>query len=280
METIKINGKAIYSPKGKAGEYAKYACNFYVGCSNDCEYCYCKKGVLSHAMGKPTPTLKKCFKNEEDAMLQFEKELHENLTEFRKHGIFLTFSSDPLLPETRGLTYAAMDACTIENVPIMLLTKRADFDIIPTYYDHYRNIIAIGFTLTGMDNLEPNASTNAERIYRMKDLAKRGYKTFASIEPVIDVFKSERMIEETLGYCDMYKIDLMSGKKDYIYDDVYKFTNNVNSMILEQNIIRNDNIKVYWKQSVLHYLWPNNKGKLLRFGYDFCVDADYNLFNH
>ena len=186
METIKINGKAIYSPKGKAGEYAKYACNFYVGCSNDCEYCYCKKGVLGHAMGKPTPTLKKCFKNEEDAMLQFEKELHENLTEFRKHGIFLTFSSDPLLPETCGLTYAAMDACTIENVPIMLLTKRADFDIIPTYYDHYRNIIAIGFTLTGMDNLEPNASTNAERIYRMKDLAKRGYKTFASIEPVID----------------------------------------------------------------------------------------------
>ena len=72
----------------------------------------------------------------------------------------------------------------------------------------------------------------------------------------------------------------MSGKKNYIYDDVYKFTNNVNSMILEQNIIRNDNVKVYWKQSVLHYLWPNNKGKLLRFGYDFCVDADYNLFNH
>lgn len=30
-------GKAIYKPAGKAGEYAKYACNFYVGCSNDCK---------------------------------------------------------------------------------------------------------------------------------------------------------------------------------------------------------------------------------------------------
>ena len=29
-----INGKAIYSPKGKAAEYGRYACNFYVGCSN------------------------------------------------------------------------------------------------------------------------------------------------------------------------------------------------------------------------------------------------------
>jgi hypothetical protein len=53
--------KAIYMPKGKAAEYAKYACNFYVGCSNDCDYCYCKRGLLGHAMGKPTPILKKCF---------------------------------------------------------------------------------------------------------------------------------------------------------------------------------------------------------------------------
>lgn len=42
---------AIYQPKGKAGEYAKYAVNFYVGCSNDCDYCedvkvYWKDSVL------------------------------------------------------------------------------------------------------------------------------------------------------------------------------------------------------------------------------------------
>ena len=29
METKELNGKAIYSPKGKAGEYAKYACKTY-----------------------------------------------------------------------------------------------------------------------------------------------------------------------------------------------------------------------------------------------------------
>ena len=34
----KFNGKAIYNPSGKAGEYSTWACNFYVGCSNMCEY--------------------------------------------------------------------------------------------------------------------------------------------------------------------------------------------------------------------------------------------------
>ena len=31
------NGKAIYQPAGKAGEYGTWGCNFYVGCLNDCE---------------------------------------------------------------------------------------------------------------------------------------------------------------------------------------------------------------------------------------------------
>ena len=30
----------IYQPKGKAGEYAKYAYNVYTGCDHGCTYCY------------------------------------------------------------------------------------------------------------------------------------------------------------------------------------------------------------------------------------------------
>ncbi len=48
MITKRFNGKALYQPSGKAAEYSAWACNFYTGCSNDCEYCYCKRGVLSH----------------------------------------------------------------------------------------------------------------------------------------------------------------------------------------------------------------------------------------
>lgn len=56
-----FKGKAIYNPSGKAGEYSYWACNFYVGCSNGCTYCYCKKGILAGAMGQDKPQLKKCF---------------------------------------------------------------------------------------------------------------------------------------------------------------------------------------------------------------------------
>ena len=54
-----INGRVIYSPKGKALEYAENAANFYVGCSNGCTYCYFKKGRGKKVLGGDTAELKK-----------------------------------------------------------------------------------------------------------------------------------------------------------------------------------------------------------------------------
>jgi len=119
--------KAIYMPKGKAGEYAKYACNFYVGCSNDCSYCYCKRGVLGHAMGKPQATLKKCFKNFVHALETFNHELVSNLEELKRGGLFFTFSSDPFIEECKTLTIEAVTLAAAWHVPCKILTKRADF---------------------------------------------------------------------------------------------------------------------------------------------------------
>ena len=57
-----INGRVIYSPKGKAGEYAENAANFYVGCSNGCTYCYLRKGRGAKVLGGNTPELKKALR--------------------------------------------------------------------------------------------------------------------------------------------------------------------------------------------------------------------------
>ena len=83
-------GKAIYQPAGKAREYALWACNLHVGCSNDCDYCYCKRGALG-TVWKPQGTLKSCFKDENDAFLTFQKELmrsdeeaEERIADYRK----------------------------------------------------------------------------------------------------------------------------------------------------------------------------------------------------
>ena len=284
----KLNGKAIYSPKGKAGEYAKYACNFYVGCSNDCSYCYCKRGLLGHTMGAPVATLKKCFKDEFYALEVFKKELNANKEELQKNGLFFTFTSDPMLEDTRSLTIQAVDIAIRNDVPCKILTKRADFiDKMPQWWSfrNYRFSIAFGFTLTGHDELEPGASTNAERIEAMKKLHEMGFKTFASIEPVIDIAKSKDMIKQTLGFCDLYKIGLLSGHKDYSREDVAHFVVNINDILLNWNFDHCDDVKVYWKDSVLDFLKMDKDYRHCtspfswRFDLSICVGADYNIFN-
>lgn len=276
-----IKGKAIYSPKGKAGEYAKYACNFYVGCSNDCSYCYCKRGLLGHAMGAPIATLKKCFKDEQDAIAEFCKELVSNLKELQQHGLFFTFTSDPWLPETKALTIEAVSFAISWEIPCQILTKRADFLLdIPESWLQYKSYIAFGFTLTGHDELEPRASTNAERIEAMKKLHEMGFKTFASIEPVISIEASSRMIVETLGHCDLYKIGLLSGKREYSKTDVVKFTLDTAYVVSAHNLTYSAHTHIYFKDSIVEY-GGYSRDEIRDASWMFksmVVEADYNLF--
>ena len=89
MSKKQFNGKAIYNPSGKAGEYSYWACNFYVGCSNMCEYCYCKKGILSNVMGQNKAQLKMCFKDEADALMVFKKNLFRIEPRYKSMGYSL-----------------------------------------------------------------------------------------------------------------------------------------------------------------------------------------------
>ena len=268
-----FKGKAIYQPKGKAGEYSKWACNFYVGCSNGCTYCYCKKGILKGVMGMDFPQLKKCFKDEDHAFDVFEKELKANLPELQNHGLFFSFTTDPMLEVTYILTCQSIDICLEHRVPVKILTKCTKLiDLIIKWYGNREDTseIAFGFTLTGHDELEPNASTNAERIEAMKKLHDAGFKTFARIEPIVDLDSSMKMIHETLGFCDLYKIGLESGKK-YPKDLLLGFYVKMSLMLSNRS-----KAKVYWKDSVLNYLGIDRE--ICNETYYATVDRDYNLF--
>lgn len=263
-----FKGKAIYNPSGRAGEYSYWACNFYVGCSNGCEYCYCKKGILGKAMGQDKPQLKKCFKDEVNALEIFEKELKQNLAELQKHGLFFSFTTDPLLAKCSDLTWEAAMFAMVNDVPVKILTKVVGVwvtQIIAVMHPSWKGkgLISFGFTLTGHDELEPNASTNTERIDAMKKLHDAGFKIFASIEPIVDFASSMQMIEQTLGFCDLYKIGLMSGKK-YDTVELQSFVEWLNEL---------DGVKIYLKESLL---------KQSRYTLDeldnHFVSRDYNLF--
>lgn len=246
--------KAIYKPKGKAGEYAEWACNLYVGCSNDCSYCYCKKGVLSHAMGGPEPKLKSCFRNEQHAFEVFVKELDSNIDAIRQSSLFFTFSSDPLIPETRALNVRCIDYAIQRRVRCQLLTKNADFIldealsciVSNTSGLHYSEYLAFGFTLTGRDDLEPGASDNTKRVKTMHLLKKNGFRTFASLEPVIDPVSTLSVFYQIEDCCDLFKVGLQSGisLSTYNRDEVERMT--------EAILSRGHN--VYLKKSLTDYL--------------------------
>lgn len=270
----------VYAPNGKAGEYAKWAANFYVGCSNDCDYCYCKRGVLGHAMGGTTPTLKKCFKDEEDALRRFKANVQKYLPELRKHGIFFTFTSDPMLKETRDLHWAAALYAVEQGINVKFLTKRADFTValhVDECSEEQKRRIAWGFTLTGCDDLEPNASPNEERIAAMKRLHEAGFKTFASIEPIIDLKSSTDMIWNTREYCDLYKIGLLSGKKEYTSKEVRDFVDDTMLCIDIYNTEHHTDAKIYWKDSVCEYIKASRE-EMRSLYPEIIVSADYDLF--
>jgi DNA repair photolyase len=223
-ERKQFNGDAIYNPKNKAAEYSSWACNFYTGCSCLCTYCFNKNGRFKATLGGNAPTLKKCFRYEKHALDVFEKELKQNLTELQQHGLFFSFSTDPMLPNaTIYLTGKAVPICIANGVPVKILTKRADWLNYRNYFTDFfldteerelaKKYIAFGFTLTGRDDLEPNASTNAERIEAMKKLHNVGFLTWASIEPVIDFESSVSMIWKIQQHCDLIKVGLERGKK-------------------------------------------------------------------
>jgi DNA repair photolyase len=270
MEAKKFKGKAIYNPSGKAGEYSYWACNFYVGCSNQC-YCYLRKGIAKATLDGNKPTLKKCFKDEADALLVFEKELDRNLPELQKHGLFLSFSTDPLLPETCNLTKAVISICRCQfpRVGVKILTKVASpvIDELVHTAKTFKENVAVGFSLSGYDELEPNASPTAERIEAMRKLHEAGFKTWASIEPVIDFNSSTYMITDTVLFCNLYKIGLESGRKYKPYA-CYNFIHT----ILDLDLCGN---KFYFKDSLLKAAGIRREDLPAN-----CVTRDYNIFNN
>jgi DNA repair photolyase len=267
-----FNGKAIYNPSGKAGEYSYWACNFHVGCSNGCEYCYCKKGILKPVMGMDKSQLKMCFKDEKHALEIFEKELFQNLLELKKHGLFFSFTTDPMLPENYRLTLHAIGICLNNFIPVKILTKCtvwADDFLDRLHLPEDRKLLAFGFTLTGHDELEPNASTNQERIEAMRKLHDAGFKTWASIEPIIDFESSYEMIVQTVDFCDLYKVGLLSGEK-YIKKDAQWFmTKALISCSCHQT-------KIYIKDSLVKLTGVEREALLMN--HASYVDRDFNLF--
>lgn len=243
------HGLVIYQPSGKAAEYSPWAANFFNGCSHNCAYCYNNHGITSGVLGGETVRLKKSLVDETTAYEIFCTELNKFRGDIINNGgaLHFNFVSDPCLPETIDLNWKCIDYAISQGVPCQVLTKRTDFLDHPSVLNalNHPELLRVGFSLTGCDELEPGASPNLERIQAMRKLHNAGIATWASIEPIIDTHSSLQMVKQSLDYCDHFKIGVLSGKKSYTPDQIRQFVNEVNAL---------NPRSVYWKDSLVDFI--------------------------
>lgn len=253
--------KILSKTKGSAEEYGRWSVNPYIGCSNGCTYCYLKSGPSGKYLGQNKPVLKKGIIDDEHAFYLAMAEIIENAEQIRKDGgVFMSFVTDPLLAECMSLSYRIAAECLRNKIPVTFLTKCDRIWVesaTKSYYDFMNldnTLAAIGFTLTGHDELEPNANSNIERIRAMRALRRAtDFHVWASIEPIIDFPSSFRMIQQALDAgCEHFKIGLMT-KNTKVCRDKYDVSECL-SFIQDVMVATQDRATVYWKQSVRDFL--------------------------
>lgn len=294
-----LDGKCLYTPSGAAAEYANVGCNFYRGCPYQCKYCYNRKGWTAKVMGVDHAVLENVFTNmkyrpkkyksltdDEYALTVFRHEVDKDLEYLQQTGIFFSFSTDPMCDDCVKSDIAGHRLCPFKKRPCedshqKRFLDRGYFEFLLYPPPRKEGFIGSGFTLTGCDDWEPNASPNAERVSMMKNLHEKGFKTFASIEPIIDWNKSYQMIVDTVGYCDLYLIGCMSHYKDFYQSGSGTFF--LAGMITRRiyNLQQLFDLKIYFKESFRKY-----QDGMMCYLYDhpgddvvLPVSADYDIFH-
>jgi DNA repair photolyase len=265
--------KILSKPKGNAEEYGKWSVNPYIGCSHKCAYCYLKGGPSGKYLGQDAPVLKKGVVSEEHAFHLAMAEIIENREQIIKDGgVFMTFTSDPCLTETRRLCMRIAYECVERIIPVTMLTKTADI-WGEWFYGSLRlrgnqKYANIGWTLTGHDELEPCAPSNKERLGAMKVVHKDRFPVWASIEPVVTFDASLMMIDQALKCgCTHFKIGLMT-KNTKVCKNGFKFDNyefppyNMDECLQFIRFVMKKTegkATVYWKNSFVEFLEQSKK---------------------
>ena len=100
----------------------------------------------------------------------------------------------------------------------------------------------------------------------MSELHAAGVRTFASMEPVIDVERSFNIMSGMTGICDHFKVGLQSGKQ-YTPEELARI-----APAADKFVRKGEGFTVYFKDSIRPFLHPET---LLD---QKCVGADHDMF--
>lgn len=148
-------------------------------------------------------------------------------------GVFMSFTCDPLDAEdnVQNYTLYAVKRLLRYGIPVTLLTKNVAWlneDSWKLLLEEYSKLICcqnhhalltIGFTITGKDELEPNAPSTEKRIEALRKLHDEyKIKTFVSLEPITSIHAASDVIKETYKITDEIRIGAQSPIKKDRYD--------------------------------------------------------------
>lgn len=244
-QTLKL--KAIYAPKGRAGEYAGLALNLYRGCDHGCNYCWASRvlHMTKDAFGTPLPRKNILEMTRTDA-----KALQDagNQT-----SVLLCFTTDPYChADVRlKLTRQAVSSLLHHEQPLTILTKggqrsQRDFDILQELPDLVTYATTLTFDPQHEDmriHYEPNAAPTHERLAALAKAKDLGFSTWVSCEPVIDPVQTLALIREAAPATDLFKVGKWNYAREAAATDWVRFVRDVQATCKEvkaQYYLKND----------------------------------------
>jgi len=199
----------LYTPKGRAREYAPLAVNHYVGCTHGCQYCY-------------VPTIPP-YKFAEGGRSRFHEDglprkgilasLENDCRRAPGNGerVLLSFTTDPYQPDDAEyrVTRDVIAILHAYGYNVQVLTKGGTRALVDL--DLFGPGDAYAATMTFLDDessarWEPNAAMPQDRMAALQAFHEAGVQTWVSLEPVLDPAAALGIIEETHQYVDLYKI--------------------------------------------------------------------------
>lgn len=199
--------RIIYESRGRAAEYASLAASGYRFCNHGCRYCFNPLALHCTAEDFRKPVVR------QGVLTAFEKDCKELAAAKVQREILLSFSTDPYNElEDRYHITREMIGILIENgLHFTILSKGRrplrDIDLLQQRPDLCR----FGTTLTLLDEKdrevwEPDAPPGKFRIECLEYAARRGIRTWASIEPVIFPRQSLELIRLAIPYCQEFRV--------------------------------------------------------------------------
>jgi DNA repair photolyase len=203
----------LYTPKGRAREYAPLAVNHYGGCAHGCRYCY----VPTIPPWKFSKTARQdfhaCPKPRKDVVRKLRNDVRRNPGNGQR--VMLSFTTDPYQPldEEHCLTRQVIEVLHGGGYNVQVLTKggsRAlrDLDIFTE-----RDAFATTMTLLSDEHSqkwEPGAALPADRIETIRKFHEAGIPTWVSLEPVLNPDSAIEIVRKTHAFVDLFKIGVLN----------------------------------------------------------------------